>query len=143
MPPLQGTFPLEQRQQIAVTVADDLNLDVARVFDEFFDQQAVVAEGGLGLALGTCDRRGKLTGRTHDAHAAPAASRRRLDQNGKTDLVGGLRQCRLVLGFAVIAGHQRHAGLFHQHFGARFRPHCGHHGSGGTDEYQSGIGAES
>src|SRR6476646_2406373 len=103
VPPLQGAFTLEQRQQVAMTVADYLHLDVAWVFDEFFDQQAVVAEGRLGLAPGACNSRGKLTARNHDAHAATATTRRRLDQNGKTDLVGGPGECRLVLRLAVIA----------------------------------------
>src|SRR6188508_1603946 len=49
VPPLQRTFALKQRQQIAVAVADDLHLNVARVEDEFLDQHAVVAERGLGL----------------------------------------------------------------------------------------------
>ncbi len=57
MPPLQRAFALEQRQQIAVTVADDLHFDVAWIFDEFFDQHAIVAECGLGLALGADDCR--------------------------------------------------------------------------------------
>ena len=136
MPPLQGAFALEQRQQIAVAVADDLHLDVARILDEFLDQHAVVAEGGLGLALGADNGGGKFCSRTHDPHAAAAAAGGRLDQNRKADPVGGLRQRRLVLGFAVIARHQRHAGLFHQHLGAGLRAHRPHHVGGRTDEHQ-------
>ena len=73
MPPLQRAFALEQRQQIAVAVADDLHLDVTRVLDEFFDQHAVVAERRLGLALGADDGGRKFTGRI----APPACRARR------------------------------------------------------------------
>ena len=141
MPALQRAFALEQRQQIAVAVADDLHLDVARILDEFLDQHAVVAERGLGLALGADDGGGKLAGRTHHAHAAAAAAGGGLDQNRKADLVGGLGQRRVVLGLAVIARHQRHAGLFHQRLGAGLGAHRRHHRGGRTDEHQPGIEA--
>ena len=39
MPPLQGTFALEQGEQITVAVADDLHLDVPWIIDIFLDQQ--------------------------------------------------------------------------------------------------------
>src|SRR3954454_18883077 len=52
MPPLQRAFPLEQGQQVAVTVANDLHLDVTRLFHESLDQHAVVAKSSLRLALG-------------------------------------------------------------------------------------------
>jgi hypothetical protein len=123
VPPLQRAFALPERKQIAVAVADDLHLDVARVLHELFDQHAVVAERRLGLALGADDGRRKFAGRIDHAHAAPAAAGGRLDQHREADLVGGLCQRCLVLGLAVIAGHQRHAGLFHQRLGARLRAH--------------------
>ena len=91
------------------------------------------------LALTIAGR--KLAGRAHDAHAAAAAAGGGLDQHRKADLVGGLRQRRLVLGLAVIAGHQRHAGLFHQRFRAGLRAHRRHHRGGRADEHQPGIGA--
>ena len=62
MPPLQGAFALEQRQQLAMAVPDHLHLDVARIFHEFLDQHAIVAKGGLGLALGADDGGGQLGG---------------------------------------------------------------------------------
>ncbi len=141
MAALQSALALEQRQQTAVAVADHLHLDMPGVVDVFFDQHAVVAERRLGLALGADDGRRKLAGRANDAHAAAATTRRRLDQHRKAYSVGGLRERRLVLGFAVIAGHQRHAGLLHQRLGTGFGAHRGHHRGRRTDEYQAGIRA--
>ena len=67
--------------------------------------------------------------------AAPAAACRCFRQHGETDLVGGIGECFLVLCFAMIAGHQRHPGLFHQRLGAGLRPHRFHHLGGRTDEH--------
>ena len=139
VPPLQRAFALEQRQQIAVTVADDLHFDMARVFDEFFDQHAIVAERGLGLPLGADNGGRKLARGTHNAHAASAAAGGGLHQHGKSGFIGGGGQCRIVLGLAMIARHQRDAGLFHQQFGARFRAHQPDHGRRRADEYQTRI----
>src|SRR3546814_11599318 len=44
-----GAFALAQIDDIAVSVAQHLNLDVARPLDELLDEHAVVAEAGLGF----------------------------------------------------------------------------------------------
>jgi hypothetical protein len=37
---------------VAVLVAEHLDLDMARIDDEFLDEDAIVAEGGFRLGLG-------------------------------------------------------------------------------------------
>ena len=46
---LDGAFALVQEDDIAVGVAQDLDLDVARLLYELLDEDAVVAEAGQGL----------------------------------------------------------------------------------------------
>ena len=46
---LDRAFALAQMDDMAVLVAQHLDLDVARIGDEFLDEDAVVAEGDLGL----------------------------------------------------------------------------------------------
>ena len=99
-----------------MTVADDLHFDMARVLRQIFDQDAIVAERGLGLALGADNGGRKLARGTHNAHAASAAAGGGLHQHGKAGFIGGGGQCRVVLGLAVIARHQRDAGPLHQQF---------------------------
>ena len=60
-------------------VGEQLNFDVPWAFEVALEIDAVVAEGRLRLALRCRDRVGELAGRAHDAHPAPAAARRRLD----------------------------------------------------------------
>ena len=124
-----------------MAVAHHLHLDVARVVDILLDQHAVVAERRLCLALGADDRRGQFAGGTHHAHAAPAAAGGRLHQHRKADLLRGARQRRLVLRLAMVAGHQRHAGLLHQRLGAGLRAHRLDHLGGRADEHETCIRA--
>ena len=49
---LDGAFALAQVDDVAVLVAQHLDLDVARVLDELLDEHAVVAEARLGLRAG-------------------------------------------------------------------------------------------
>ena len=65
------------------------------------------------------------------AHAAAAAAGRRLDQHRIADLVGLLLEEFRVLPLAVIAGHDRHAGLLHQRLGAVLQPHGADRRGGG------------
>ena len=49
MPALDRALALPEVDEVAVGVAEHLDLDVPRLFHEFFDEDPVVAEGCLGL----------------------------------------------------------------------------------------------
>ena len=68
-------------------VAEQLDLDVARPLDVALDEDGAVAERGLGLAARRGARVVELVGAADDAHAAPAAARRRLHEQRKAELV--------------------------------------------------------
>ena len=82
---LHRALALEQVHAAAVLVAEDLDLDVARPFEEPLEQQASVAEGALGLGAGRGQRIGNLFRGPHDAHALAAAARDGLDQQREAD----------------------------------------------------------
>ena len=79
--PLDGAFALPQMADGAMTVADDLHLDVARLADQALDIDAVVSEGGLRLGLAARIGFLQLRGLLDEAHAAPAAAGHRLDHD--------------------------------------------------------------
>ena len=56
VPPLDRAVAFEQRDDVAVGVGEDLDLDVPGAGQVLLDQHAVVAEGRQRLALGTLDR---------------------------------------------------------------------------------------
>src|SRR5436190_3323133 len=60
MPALQRAVALEEMDDVAVRVAEDLELDVARLFDVALEQQAIVAEGLHCLTLRGLDRGAQL-----------------------------------------------------------------------------------
>ena len=72
------------------------------------------------------------------AHALAAATRDRLDQHRVADLVGLLLEELRVLQFAVIAGHDRHAGLLHQRLGLVLQPHGADRRWRRADEHDAG-----
>src|SRR5439155_9517856 len=79
----------------ALSVREELNLDVSRALEVALEVDAVVAERGRGLAPRGRDGVAEFRSRADDAHPAPAAARRRLDE-----------QRRLV-----DLGHDRHPGF--------------------------------
>ena len=121
--PLQRAVALEEMDDVAVLVAEHLHFDVARRDDVFLDQHARIAERRLGLARApTSSAASNSTCVVDAAHAAPAAARDRLDQHGIADLVGLLLEEFRRLVVAVIAGHDRRAGLSISALAALFRP---------------------
>ena len=77
----------------------------------FLDQHPVVAEGAGGLALWReSSAAANSPAAVDDAHAAAAAAGRRLDQHRIADPRGLGERALRVLGLAVIARHDRHAG---------------------------------
>ena len=76
---------------VAELVAHDLELDVARPREILLDVHVAVAERRQRLGARELERALELVGVLRDAHALAAAARRRLDDDGKADL---LREAR-------------------------------------------------
>ena len=137
---LHRTIALEQVDAVPVAVGKDLDLDVARAQHVTLHQHMVVAEAGLGLALARGQGLGKVSRLLHAPHALATAAGAGLDQHRVADALGLARQQRRIVVLAVVTGHQRHAGLFHQRLGGRLAAHRGDRRGRRADEDQAGIG---
>ena len=78
MPALDAALALEQMQDVAVDVADDLHLDVAGARDVFLDIQIGPAERSLCLGRAAIPRLPQFGRMTHHTHTATAAASHRL-----------------------------------------------------------------
>jgi hypothetical protein len=107
--PLDRAFALEQVDDIAVLVAQHLDLDVARALDELLDEDPVVAEAGLGLGADGREALLDVLAMPGDADALAAAAGRGLDHHRIADLLGDLHGMRGVVDLADVAGHARDA----------------------------------
>src|SRR6478672_7444573 len=96
---------------LAVAVAEHLELDMARIAEIFLDIDGVVAERVLGLAPRLRDLAFELVLGADDLHAAPAAARCRLDQQGIAGLLRDRARFRGALDRTVRAGDEREAEL--------------------------------
>ena len=81
MTALEGAVALPQMNAVTVLVGEDLDLDVPRLFDEFFDVDAVVFEGVFRLGPGVADLRAQGDLVVGDAQAPTAAAGRGLDHD--------------------------------------------------------------
>jgi hypothetical protein len=85
---LDGAIALAQMDDAALVVAENLDFDVMRILDEFFDINAGIAERLFRLGARrviTFDERNVVV---RDAHAASAAARHRLDHDRIADAFG-------------------------------------------------------
>ena len=85
---LDGAVALEEVDDGAVLVGEDLHLDVAGALDQLLEIDLVAAEGGLGLAPGGVDVVEEARLVADDPHAAAAAAPRRLEHQRIADLAG-------------------------------------------------------
>jgi hypothetical protein len=85
---LDGAVALVEMDDVAVFVAEDLDLDVFGARDVFFEEDGGVAEGAAGLGLGLVEEIGEIGGLVDDAHAATAAAEGGFDDEGKADFFG-------------------------------------------------------
>src|SRR5205807_8151120 len=112
--PLQGAFTLPEVDDVAVAVAEQLDLDVARPVDVALQVDAAVLEGALGLAAGGLEARLERRLVAGHAHAAAAAAGRRLDEHREADGPRERERLSLILDEALAAGHDGDAGLLGQ-----------------------------
>ena len=104
---LDRAFALAEIDDVAVLVAQHLDFDVARLDDEFLDEDAVVAERGLRLRTGARKALRHFAIAVGDAHALAAAAGGGLDHHRIADVVGDLHRLDFVLDHAEMAGHGR------------------------------------
>ena len=126
---------------IAIPIAEHLNLDVARCCDVFFNQDAGRTKCCCGLANRAVERIIKGGVAVDTAYASAAAAGRRFYQDWIADLVRLLLEELPVLPLAVITGHDRDAGFFHQCLGAIFQPHRAHGCRRGSYKRDPGLRA--
>ena len=108
--PLHRAVPLVEMHQVAVVVAEYLDLDVTRAANQFFEIDLVVPERRQGLAPRGLDRIGEPGLALNRSHAAPAAAPARLEHDGKTDLPGEARGLPGVAGERAGRRNHRNAG---------------------------------
>ena len=109
MAALQRAIALAEMHRVALTVAQHLDLDVARLGEVLLHVDLVVAEGGLGLGARGRQRKAEVGRRLRHLHAAAAAAGGRLDQHRKAHRLGDLHRLGLARHGAVGAGHDRNA----------------------------------
>ena len=120
---LDATLSFVEVDGVAMLVGEDLDFDVVRVGDVFFEDEPRVPEGGLGFPGRALDGALELALGVDPAHPTSATTRRGLDEQRVADLVRGRLEGRGVLVGAVIAGHHRNAGGLHPGLGRVLQPH--------------------
>ncbi len=91
-------------------VAEYLDFDVARIDDEFLDEDAIVAEGRRSLGTRAGKTLDDFVGLIGDAHALAAAAGRGLQHDGIADRVGDPDRLLAVLDDAEMARHDADLG---------------------------------
>src|SRR6266700_612589 len=136
---LDRAFALAEIDDVAVLVAEHLDLDMARIDDEFLDEDAVVTKGRLGLGLGEAKAFGDLGLRMRDPHALAAAAGRGLDHHGVADLPGNLESVLVIFDDTEMAGHGGNLGLGGGLLGLDLVAHGGDRTRIGPDEDDAGL----
>ena len=103
-----------QMQHLAVPVAEDLHLDVLRARNVFLQEHRRIAKRPLRLALRLVEQRVEIAGLVDHPHPAPAAAKRRLDDQRKTDLRRDLQRLTAVAHRILRARQRRHLQLLRQ-----------------------------
>ena len=108
---LERAIALAEMDRVALAVAKNLELDVARVAEIFLHVDGGIAERRLRLGAGLLHLRLELVLRLDDLHASPAATGGCLDEHRIADLGGDLLGLADIGDRAVRAGHERQAEL--------------------------------
>ena len=88
MAALERAIPAAEPECRAIGIRQHLDLDVARMFQEFFGIDLGIAEGAARFLADERKRISKLRTRPDDAHAATAAAACRLEDQRKANLGG-------------------------------------------------------
>src|SRR5436190_2552891 len=134
MAPLQGAVAFAEMDRIALAIAEDLDFDMARPLEIFFEIDITIAERRLRFCLRRLDRILKVGFGMRDLHASPTAAGRRLDQHRIADISGGAAGLADVVDTAFRSGNDRYAEFLGGSLGFDLIAHDADMGRGGADE---------
>ena len=120
-------------------VAQDLNFDVARVGDEFLDEDAVVTETGFRFRSRAREIFCNLAFAESDAHAFAAAAGGGFDHHRVADLLSHCDRLGVVGDDAEMSGNRRNLGARRGLFRFDLVAHRGNRRRIGSDENDTGF----
>ena len=139
---LDGAISLAEVEDFAFAVAEDLDFNVVRVLDEFFDVDVGVAEALLGFAAGGVVAFAKRDVVVDDAHASAAAAGDCLDHYGVADFFCDGEGVFFGVYGACGAGRNGDAGFFGEFAADGFVFEGVHSGGAGADEADVAAAAD-
>ncbi len=134
MTPLNRALALTQVNDVPVVVAEDLELDVARILEVLLDVDVTDTERRFSLALGGLEGLAQLAHVPDDAHAAAPTAGDRLDDHREPELSRDLHGLLFAVHRAIAARQDGHAGLLHRAPGPRLVAEQANDVRGRTDE---------
>ena len=144
MASLHRAVALTEVQRGAALVDGDLHLNVVRVDEVLLNVKRAIAEGRLRLLGADREELRQIVGALNHAHAATAATRRRLQDDRIANLRRGFRRRRLVGDHAVRARNRWQTMLGEQgaHFGLALEAleHLGRGANKGESVRGGGLG---
>ncbi|MNF70293.1 hypothetical protein D3C84_521990 [compost metagenome] len=139
MAALDRTVAFAEVDQVAVLVAEQLNLNVTRIDQRLFEDQFVAAKPVQCLGARGANLCEQIPCIVHQAHAASAAAGTGLDHQRIADAFGFAAQGRVVLPGALIAFDAGHTGVEHGEFRQAFAAHQFDGFRAGADESEAGV----
>ena len=115
MSALNGALTLVAVHEVAVAIAENLNLDMPRGGQPLFEEHRVIAKRGAGFALGTFNRRHQFSFVFNNTHAAATATGRGFDQDRITNLRS--RRDDICIGSDLYARQGGYTRFVHEPFG--------------------------
>ena len=137
---LDRAFALAQIKHRAMLVAEQLDLDMAGVLDEFLDEYAVVAEAAQPLALGRLEPFADIGFAIGQPHPLAPAAGRGLHHHRKTYLACDTHRLVGIGDLAEIARHDRHPRRLGEFLRFDLVAHRRDRLGRRPDEYDPGVG---
>ena len=111
---LDRAIPLVQVEHVSMPISEHLHFDVLGARNVFLEEHRRISKGALGFPLRLIEQGIQVAGLAHDAHAAPPAAKRRLDDQRESDLRRDLQRVGAIAHRILRAGQRGHLQLLRQ-----------------------------